>query len=128
MSEKNHKSVIRGLRGVAAATTKTSFVDPLGTLFYSGYDIDDLVDRATYEEVIYLLLNNELPTNRELANLKLQLFSEMVLPEPVIERIKSASIDCHPMDICAQRFLILENSTLSGMMILLVQTKEEQFD
>jgi len=93
------KVVIRGLRGVAAATTKTSFVDPLGALYYSGYNIDDLVDQATYEEVVYLLLNNELPTKSELADLKSKLFAEMVLPDPVIERIKSASPACHPMEI-----------------------------
>jgi citrate synthase len=93
------KVVIRGLRGVAAATTKTSFVDPLGALFYSGYNIDDLVDQGTYEEVVYLLLNNELPNKSELADLKSKLFSEMVLPDPVIKRIKSALSTSHPMEI-----------------------------
>jgi citrate synthase len=97
--DKPSKVVIRGLRGVAAATTKTSFVDPLGALYYSGYNIDDLVDQATYEEVIYLLLNNKLPTKSELADLKSKLFAELVLPDPVIERIKSASPACHPMEI-----------------------------
>jgi citrate synthase len=95
----NSRVVIRGLRGVAAATTKTSFVDPLGALFYSGYNIDDLVDQGTYEEVVYLLLNNELPTKSELADLKSKLFAEMVLPDPVFERIKSASPTSHPMEI-----------------------------
>jgi citrate synthase len=100
MTDDNHsRVVIRGLRGVAAATTKISFVDPLGALYYSGYNIDELVDQATYEEVVYLLLNNNLPTKSELTELKSQLFSEMVLPDPVIERIKSAPTDCHPMEI-----------------------------
>ncbi len=94
-----NKVVIRGLRGVAAATTKTSFVDPLGALFYSGYNIDDLVDQGTFEEVIFLLLNNELPTKSELADLNSKLLEDMVLPDPVIERIKSASPNCHPMEI-----------------------------
>ena len=93
------KVVIRGLRGVAAATTKTSFVDPLGALFYCGYNIDDLVDQGTYEEVVYLLLNNELPNKNELADLKSKLFAEMILPDPVIKRIKSALSTSHPMEI-----------------------------
>ena len=100
MTEKNHERiVIRGLRGVAAATTQISFVDPLGSLYYSGYNIDDLVDQATYEEVVHLLLHNKLPTRGELDNLKSELFSEMKLPEQVIDRIKSASPDCHPMEL-----------------------------
>jgi citrate synthase len=93
------KVVIRGLRGVAAATTKTSFVDPLGALFYSGYNIDDLVDQGTYEEVVYLLLNNELPNKSELADLKSKLLAEMILPDPIIKRIKSALSTSHPMEI-----------------------------
>jgi len=105
MTDENHdRVVIRGLRGVAAATTKISFVDPLGALYYSGYDIDDLVDRSSYEEVVYLLLNNKLPTQTELNNLKSELFSEMRLPKQVVQRIKSASPDCHPMEVLRTEF------------------------
>ncbi len=93
------KVVIRGLRGVAAATTKISFVDPLGHLYYSGYDIDDLVDRSSYEEVVYLLLHNRLPTKRELKAIQSGLFSEMILPDKIIKRLKSASPDSHPMEV-----------------------------
>jgi len=100
MSDDNYsKVVIRGLKGVAAATTKTSYVDPFGYLYYSGYNIDDLVDRSSYEEVVYLLLHNKLPTKRELDAIKSELFSEMVLPDQVIERLKSASPDSHPMEV-----------------------------
>ncbi len=100
MSDDNYsKVVIRGLKGVAAATTKTSYVDPLGYLYYSGYNIDDLVDRSSYEEVVYLLLHNKLPTKRELDTIKSELFLEMVLPDPVIEHLKSASPDSHPMEV-----------------------------
>ncbi len=99
MDDNYSKVVIRGLKGVAAATTKTSYVDPLGYLYYSGYNIDDLVDRSSYEEVVYLLLHNKLPTKKELDTIKSDLFSEMVLPDPVIERLKSASPDSHPMEV-----------------------------
>ena len=100
MAEENHERVvIRGLRGVAAATTQISFVDPLGALYYSGYNIDHLVDQATYEEVIFLLLKNRLPNQAELDALKSQLFSAMRLPKPVVERIKSASPTSHPMEV-----------------------------
>ncbi len=96
----NHdRVVIRGLREVAAAETRISFVDPLGALYYSGYDIDDLVGRVCYEEVVYLLLYSKLPSKIELDNFRAQLVSEMKLPQAIIESIKSAPIDCHPMEI-----------------------------
>ena len=99
MIDNRNRVVIRGLRGVAAATTKTSFVDPLGSLYYSGYDIDELVGESSYEEVVYLLLNNKLPTKRELDTLKIELFSELNLSDQVIERLKSTSPNWHPMDV-----------------------------
>ena len=100
MTDENHERVvIRGLRGVTAATTRISFVDPLGALYYSGYNIDDLVDQTKYEEVVYLLLNNKLPTQTELSNLKSDLFSGMRLPKQVVQRIQSALTACHPMEI-----------------------------
>ena len=56
MSRKNDKIAVRGLKDVAAAETRLSFVNPMGSLYYLGYNIDDLVGRVTYEEVAYLLV------------------------------------------------------------------------
>jgi citrate synthase len=96
----NHdRVVIRGLREVTAAETRISFVDPLGALYYSGYDIDDLVERVCYEEVVYLLLYNKLPSKSELDNFRAQLVSEMKLPQAIIESIKSAPLASHPMEV-----------------------------
>lgn len=91
--------VIRGLKDVAAATTQTSHVDPNGFLYYAGYNIDDLVGKATYEEVVYLLLHHKLPTTKERDNITTELLSEMNLPHQIIDRMKDASPDCHPMEI-----------------------------
>jgi citrate synthase len=96
----NHDRVVtRGLRGVIAAETKISFVDPLGALYYSGYNIDDLVGRVCYEEVVHLLLYNNLPSKNELDNFRSYLISEMKLPEAIIESIKSAPPSSHPMEV-----------------------------
>jgi citrate synthase len=96
----NHdKIVTRGLRDVAAAETKISFVDPMGALYYLGYNINDLVERVCYEEVVYLLLHSKLPTKNELDELRSQLTSEMTLPEAVINSIKSAPVNSHPMEV-----------------------------
>lgn len=91
--------VVRGLRDVAAAETKISYVNPDGKLYYLGYDIDDLVEYVCYEEVVHLLLYNELPNKRELDALRSLLISEMHLPKAVIESIKSTLPSVHPMDV-----------------------------
>jgi citrate synthase len=96
----NHdRVVIRGLRDVAAAETKISFVDPMGTLYYLGYNIDDLVEHVCYEEVVYLLLHSKLPNKNELSDFRAQLISEMKLPEAIIACIKSTPPSTHPMEV-----------------------------
>jgi len=99
MTDNHDRVVVRGLRSVAAAETKISFVDPNGALYYSGYNIDDLMGQVCYEEVAYLLLHKKLPSKGELNDFRSHLISEMRLPTAIVERIKSAPKNCHPMNI-----------------------------
>ena len=99
MIDDQNRTVIRGLRNVAAAVTKISFVDPLGALYYLGYNIDDLTEHVCYEEVVYLLLYGKLPTRNELEKLRSQLTSEMKLPNAITESIKSFPQSTHPMEV-----------------------------
>jgi len=99
MCENNEKSVIRGLRDVAAAETKISYVNPNGHLYYLGYNIDDIVGNAKYAEIAYLLIHKKLPNKNELAEFSEQLFEEMHLPEAIIKSIQNTPKNCHPMDV-----------------------------
>ena len=95
----NEKEYIRGLRDVAACETHISFVDPLGALYYVGYDIDRLLGRVCYEEVIYLLLFRKLPDQIELEALRQKLISEMKIPKQIIKCIKESPKNIHPMEL-----------------------------
>ncbi len=97
--ENNEKAVVRGLRDVAAAETKISYVNPNGSLYYVGYNIDDLVGRVVYSEIAYLLIHKKLPNRKELDEFSNQLFIEMHLPSAVVESIKATPKSCHPMDV-----------------------------
>ena len=56
-----------GLAGVTAGQTALCTVGKEGAgLTYRGYDIYDLADNASFEEVAYLLLHGHLPTQTEL--------------------------------------------------------------
>ena len=60
-----------GLRGQSAGETKLCTVGKSGSgLTYCGYDVADLTENATFEEVAYLLFNGELPTVDQLAAYK----------------------------------------------------------
>ncbi len=91
------KVYVRGLRDVAACETGISFVDPFGTLYYAGYDIDRLIGRVCFEEIIFLLNNGKLPNKKELENIKSTLYSEMKIPDRIIT--KDINKIGHPMEI-----------------------------
>jgi citrate synthase len=95
----SEKEYVRGLRDVAACQTQNSFVDPLGALYYVGYDIDRLLGRVCYEEVIHLLLYKRLPSQSELDAIRSTLTSEMNLPKQVIQSIRNAPTGSHPMEV-----------------------------
>ena len=71
----------KGLEGIVATQSAiSSIIDD--TLTYVGYDIDDLAENASFEEVVYLLWNQRLPKADELAELKQQLADNMAVPQP----------------------------------------------
>lgn len=90
-------TVTRGLEGVVATTTSiSSIIDD--TLTYVGYNIDDLAENATFEEVIYLLWHKKLPTLSELKELETQLSENAQIPNEIIEQFKLYPIEkVHPM-------------------------------
>jgi citrate synthase len=79
--------IARGLEGINVTATKLCRIDgQKGELVYSGYDIYDLADHSTFEEVAFLLWNQRLPNANELADLKTKLVTERGL-DPIIERL-----------------------------------------
>ena len=97
-SDNSH--VNSGLEGVVAAATKTSLVDGKnGRLVYRGYDIDDLADHSTYEEVAYLVWYGKLPTAKQLAELEHSLAIQREVPKEIERLIGEAPSTAHPMDL-----------------------------
>ena len=93
-------TVSRGLEGVIANSTALSDVlGDKGQLIYCGYDINELVGKVSYKEVVYLLWHRKLPNRKELDNFVRELRSQRQLPGPVIDFLKSAPKDANPMDV-----------------------------
>jgi citrate synthase len=93
-------TVSRGLEGVIANSTALSDVlGDKGQLIYCGYDINELVGKVDYKEVIYLLWHKKLPNRRELDAFLRELRSQRQLPDQVIDFLKTAPKDANPMDV-----------------------------
>src|SRR3989441_9808564 len=68
-----------GLEGVIAGESAISTVT--GGLRYRGYPVAELAERATFDEVAYLLLHGELPDARRLAAFQQRVAAARTLPE-----------------------------------------------
>jgi len=87
----------KGLEGVVALSSSvSSIVD--GVLTYRSYDIDDLAENTTFEEVIYLLLNDDLPTQAQLDQLNQELNAARPVDPAFLEVLKQLPIAHSPME------------------------------
>jgi len=100
VKEKDAPVKARGLEGVIALESELSSIDgQKGELIYRGYTIEDLAAHATFEEVVYLLWNGELPDAGELNALKSRLRAERELSDVVVNILRNAPDTAHPMAV-----------------------------
>lgn len=89
-----------GLRGVTVASTKISDVKgDVGKLIYRGYRVTDLAENTSFEEVIFLLLYERMPTQKELLTFRTKLATAGDLPEGVTAAMTALPQTALPMDI-----------------------------
>ncbi len=100
MSTATESTAAAGLRGVVAAQSKIGDVDgEKGILIYQGYDIHDLAENSTFEEVVFLLWNGRLPNASELSELTSQFRASYSVAPEVLELMKRFPKDADPMDV-----------------------------
>jgi citrate synthase len=85
-----------GLEGVIAGETAISTVK--GGLRYRGYPVTELAEKATFDEVAYLLLHGELPTSRQLADFQQRLAGAARLPDSLRNLLQALPRSTVPMD------------------------------
>lgn len=88
----------RGLEGVVVAETELSKIyGDIGRLLYRGYEIEDLAEHVTFEEVCHLLWYGELPNRQQLASLDGQLKEERAVHPDVLKVLRLLPPTTHPM-------------------------------
>jgi citrate synthase len=93
------ETAARGLENVVVATTRLSAIDgTAGRLSYAGYDIHDLAEGASFEEIVYLLWNGELPAAAELAAFRARLAAESGLSAAERALVEGIPASGHGMD------------------------------
>ena len=89
---------VKGLEGIVAADTNLSSVNgEKGILRYCGYNIDDLSLNTTFEEIICLLYDLELPNQKRLENMTRRIGDARVLPKEIQDVISNLAGKTSPM-------------------------------
>src|SRR5271170_2942820 len=88
-----------GLEGIIAAEPQICYIDgDAGILSYRGFNIHTLAEKATFEEVIFLLWRGVLPKQAELDELKKSLVAHRAIPAEVTAFLKGVGKST-PMDV-----------------------------
>lgn len=97
-SENTVKEYRPGLEGVIACRSTISYVDGQeGLLEYRGINIRELAEHSTFEETVYLLLHNHLPSEREFSQFKKLIARLRILPHSIRDAIEQFPVGMHPM-------------------------------
>jgi citrate synthase len=100
MSTVTNLHTSKGLEGVVATTSSICFIDgEKGVLAYRGYDIHDLADNSTFEEVCHLLWFGHLPNADELRHLQWRMAEERKLDASIFYRLQLVPRHVPPMDM-----------------------------
>jgi len=90
----------KGLLGIVVDETTISQVMPdINSLTYRGYTVQDLCKKCSFEEVVYLILNKELPNKTQLNKFKKQLEENRNITINLKEIVKHMPKRSHPMDV-----------------------------
>ena len=103
---KPKKSV--ALSGVAAGNTALCTVGRSGNdLHYRGYDILDIAETCSFEEIAHLLIHEHLPDAAELAAYEAKLRALRGLPAVLREVLERLPASAHPMDVLRSAVSVL---------------------
>jgi citrate synthase len=87
-----------GLEGIIAGTSSIGEVNPeKDALIYRGYPAHELAEKATYEEVAYLLLHDKLPSSGELKSFEQELAKQRPLSDRILNQLKQLPPKSNPM-------------------------------
>jgi len=89
-----------GFTSTGSCESQITFIDgDKGVLLYRGYPIDQLADQSTFVEVCYLLLNGELPNEKQLTGFEKSITNHTMLHAQFDRFFEGFRRDAHPMAI-----------------------------
>jgi citrate synthase len=85
---------VSGLEGVVATETRLSSVDSeAGELIIAGLPVEELANRASFDELVYLLWHDALPDPQQLADFRDELAGRRALPRATLDLLRAAAVE-----------------------------------
>ncbi len=85
-------------QNTASTASRITFIDgDKGILQYRGYPIEELAEKSSFLEVVYLLINGELPSAKSLGDFQREVTMHTMVHENIREFIDGFRYDAHPM-------------------------------
>ena len=98
----------QGYVSTGSTESKITYIDgDEGILRHRGYDIADLAENATFNEVSYLLIKGKLPTQAELERFNDEIRHHTLLDEDFKSQFSIFPRNAHPMAVLASSVNIL---------------------
>jgi len=89
-----------GFLSTASCESKITYIDgDKGVLSHGGYSIEDLAKKTEYLEVAYLLLNHELPNQKQYQDFSKNIKSNMLVHDQINILLRGFPRKAHPMAI-----------------------------
>lgn len=89
-----------GFLSTASCESKITYIDgDKGVLAHGGYSIEDLAKKTEYLEVAYLLLNHELPNQKQYQDFSKNIKSNMLVHDQINILLRGFPRKAHPMAI-----------------------------
>lgn len=87
-----------GYKNTGACASKITFLDgEEGKLLYRGYPIEQIAEKSSFVEVMYLLLKGELPTQAELDKFNKDIAEYNYVSEDLVKILDAFPSSAHPM-------------------------------
>src|SRR2546428_13341441 len=97
MSEATEQ-VIAGLEGILACESSIAYIDgSIPELSFRGYDIHDIAQTLTFEQVTFLIWHDRIPQADELRTFSADLAGRRAVPKQIIDVLRAMPTAGHPM-------------------------------
>jgi citrate synthase len=137
ISEVTVAQAVGGMRGVKCLVTDISYLDPNEGIRFRGYTIPEVLQRLPrvpdgempyVEGHLYLLLTGEFPNEEDLEELRREFKERQGLPQYVIDILRSAPRDTHPMTLLSTAVLSMQRESVFADRYLQGMQREEYWE